>query len=45
MTRPGLEVLRPFKNEPELPVDAVVVVSRGVLSERRVEGGWDSAGS
>lgn len=36
MTRPGLEVLRPFKNEPELLLEAVVVGSRGVVSERRV---------
>ena len=48
MTRPGFAVLRPFKKELELPLEAVVPgdCSRGVDSERRVVtgGGAGSCG-
>lgn len=47
MTRPGLPVFRPFKKEPELPLEAVEGGSLGVDSDRRavVLGGGGDSGS
>lgn len=48
MTRPALAVFRPFKNESELLLGAVVGNSLGVVSDRRVVvvggGGGSGAG-